>query len=324
MHGNVGRRLKLRDLETLLAVSQAGSMAKAATLLSVSQPAVSKAVSDLEVALGVALFDRTAKGVEATRYGSALAKWANAVFDDIRQGVKEIEFLSDPSSGELRVGATEPMIAGILPVILARLSGRYPRMGFRITPYGARARQYRDLRERRIDLTLGRALDPYSDEFRTDILFDEPLLVVAGSENPLVRRRKIALAELAEEPWTLPYGDTVVGQMIAEAFRASGLDVPRSGIVCNSVQMHCSLAASGPYLAMLPESLLRFGQFDKLRVLAVDLDVQPVPVGITALRNRAISPIVDLFIQCAREIVRTQARAMGKVRPGSALLRTAR
>ena len=185
----VKRRLKLRDLETLVAVSQSGSMAKAAKLLSVSQPAVSKAIAELENTLGVPMFDRTAKGVDVTNYGRALVKWASAVFDDIRQGVKEIEFLSDPSSGELRIGATEPMVAGILPVILARLSAHYPRMRFQISAYGARAQQYRDLNERRIDLTLGRALDPASEEFRTEILFDEPLLVVALGQAPHTRPR---------------------------------------------------------------------------------------------------------------------------------------
>jgi len=304
----IERRLKLRELETLLAVSQTGSMAKAAKLLSVSQPAVSKAIAELEDTLGVPLFDRTAKGVEVTSYGRALIKWASAVFDDIRQGVKEIKFLSDPSSGELRIGATEPMVAGILPAILARLSAHYPRMGFQIIAYGARAQQYRDLHERRIDLTLGRALDPASAEFRTEILFDEPLRVVAGSGNSLVKRRRIKLAELAGEPWTLPYRDTVVGQMITEAFHASGIEVPQTGIICNSVQMHCSLAANGPYLAMLPESLLRFGHFSSLRVLPVDLDIRMTPVGVTVLRNRTINPIVQLFITCAREVARLPAQ----------------
>lgn len=303
-----GRRLKLRDLETLVAVSQAGSMARAATALSISQPAVSKAIAELEYTLGVPMFDRTPKGVEATVYGRAMLKWASAVFDDIRQGVKEIEFLSDPSSGELRIGATEPMIAGILPAILTRLSTHHPRIAFQIVGYGARAQQYRDLYERRIDLTLGRVLDPTLDEFRTDILFDEALLVVAGSGNPLTKRRRIRLADLAGEPWTLPYPDTVVGQMIAEAFHASGLKLPQSGIVCNSVQMHCSLVTNGRHLAMLPESLLRFGQFKSLKVLPVDLNVRAIPVGITALRNRTISPIVHLFVEYAHEVSKPLAR----------------
>ena len=298
------RRLKLRELETLRAVCQAGSMAKAAKVLSISQPAVSNAISELEDTLGVPLFDRTAKGVETTVFGRAFLKWANAVFDDLRQGVQEIEILSDLSGGEIRIGATEPMIAGILPVILERLSAQYPRMGFQITQYGARAQQYRDLRERKIDLTLGRVLDPTSAEFRTEILFDEPLLVIAGRKNPWVKRRRIELAQLVDEPWTLPHRDTVVGEMIAEAFRADGLDLPRSGVISNAVQMHYSLLATSRYLAMLPASLLRFGHFDALSVLPVDLDVRAIPVGITVLKNRAINSAAELFIECARGVAK--------------------
>jgi DNA-binding transcriptional LysR family regulator len=89
----VRRRLKLRDLDTLVAVAQCGSMAKAAAHLAMSQPAVSMAIADIEQTLGVRLLDRTAQGVEPNLYGRALLKWAAAVFDDVRQGINEIEFL---------------------------------------------------------------------------------------------------------------------------------------------------------------------------------------------------------------------------------------
>ena len=116
------RKVKLRDLDTLVAVAQAGSMAKAAKVLSVSQPAISNAISDLEHVLGVQLFDRVSKGVEPTPYGRALLKWALAVFDDLRQGVGEIEFLADPTVGEVRIGASEPMQGGFIPTVIDRLT----------------------------------------------------------------------------------------------------------------------------------------------------------------------------------------------------------
>jgi DNA-binding transcriptional LysR family regulator len=93
------RRVKLRDLRLLLAASQWGSMAKAATRLNVSQPAISKAVADLEDTLGVRLLDRTARGVEPTAYGQTLLKRGVAIFDELQQGVKDIAFLADPSAG---------------------------------------------------------------------------------------------------------------------------------------------------------------------------------------------------------------------------------
>jgi len=92
----IGRKIKLRDLHILLAVVQAGSMAKAGIQLAISQPAVSKAIAEMEHALGVPLVDRGSRGVEPTSYGRAIIKRSLAVFDELKQGIKEIEFLSDP------------------------------------------------------------------------------------------------------------------------------------------------------------------------------------------------------------------------------------
>src|SRR5712692_7660972 len=106
----IGRRIKLRDLHILLAVAECRSMAKAAEHLAISQPVVSKVIADLEHALGVRLLDRDRHGAEPTIYGAALLKRGTAAFDELKQGVKDIEFLADPTAGELRIGSTAPML----------------------------------------------------------------------------------------------------------------------------------------------------------------------------------------------------------------------
>ena len=118
----VGRRLKLRDLHILLAVARSGSMGKAATELAISQPSISKAIADAEHAVGLRLLDRGPQGIEPTIYGRALLKCGTAVFDEFRQGVKELEFLTDPGSGELRLGCTETMAAGFVSAVSDRVS----------------------------------------------------------------------------------------------------------------------------------------------------------------------------------------------------------
>src|SRR4029079_5255184 len=128
----IGRRLKLRDLHVLSAVVQWGSMAKAAQHLAVSQPVVSAAVSDLEHAIGVRLLDRSRRGGEPTIYGRALLKHGMVAFDALKQGVKEIEFLADPTAGELRIGCPEWISAGLLPVIIDRLLQKHPRIVFHV------------------------------------------------------------------------------------------------------------------------------------------------------------------------------------------------
>src|SRR5215470_2508238 len=112
------RRLKLRDLDVLLAVVETGSMGKAAKRLNISQPAISKAIVELEDALGVRLVDRSRRGIEPTPYGLALQKRGISIFNDLRQGVQDIDFLSDPTKGEIRIGTTEPVLSAIAaPVI---------------------------------------------------------------------------------------------------------------------------------------------------------------------------------------------------------------
>jgi DNA-binding transcriptional LysR family regulator len=314
----VRRRLKLRDLDTLLAVAQWGSMAKAAKHLSVSQPAVSRAIADMEHALGVKLLDRVAQGVEPTLYGRALLKSAVAVFDDMRQGVTEIDFLADPTSGELRIGATEPMIAGLLPAVLDRLCSRYPRFTFHVAQAAGIAHLQRELRERNIDILLGRVASQNAhDDLATEVLFDEPSFVVAGANNRWVRSRKLKLSELADEPWTLPRPDTVVGAYVTEMFRMNGLEAPRTAVICNSVQMHSALLAGGRFLSLFSRSMLQFSAHQmSVKILPVDLPRQPLPIGLVTLKGRTITPVAQRFIDCVREVARPLAGGQKPQRGG--------
>jgi DNA-binding transcriptional LysR family regulator len=308
----VGRRIKLHDLHVLLAVVEAGSMGKAAGRLNTTQPAVSRSVAELEHTLGVRLLDRGSDGVAPTQYGRALIGSSLAAFDELRQGVKNIEFLADPTIGEIRIGGNDAIIAGLLPTVFTRLRSHYPGIAIHVMQLAAVQQQYRELRERRIDLVLGRIAQPIEEDFSTEILFYERSFVVAGPKNRWLRRRKIELAELANEPWTLPTPDTLIGSLVANAFRASGLEFPRRAVATGSIHLHMALIASGPFLAILPGSMLRFApNRAALKVLPVELPIPPWPTGIVRLKNRTVSPAAKLFIECAREV----GKPLAKLRP---------
>ena len=153
------RRLKLRELDILMAVIQTGAMRKAADHLHMSQPAVSKAIADLERTLGVTLLDRSPQGVEPTQYGRALLRRGVAVFDELKQGVQDIEFLSDPGSGELCIGSSPALSEGIVLAIVDRLSRQYPRIVFHVV-LGGMPTLLTDLRERRMELGFARMSGP--------------------------------------------------------------------------------------------------------------------------------------------------------------------
>src|SRR5262244_3689272 len=128
----IGRRMKLQDLHVLMTVVQAGSMGKAAALLNTGQSAVSRSISDLEHAVGVRLLDRHRQGVEPTEYGRALLECGVAVFDDLRRGIKNIEFLADPTAGEVRIGTGHLLAPTFVSSVVDRLSRQYPRMVFHL------------------------------------------------------------------------------------------------------------------------------------------------------------------------------------------------
>jgi DNA-binding transcriptional LysR family regulator len=307
----VTHRLKLRDLRLLDAVVRSKSIARAAAQLNLTQPAVSKALSELEHMLGVRLVDRSRQGVEPTPYGRALLKSGVAMFDDLRQGVREIEFLSDPAAGDVRIAATEPIAAGVLPIIVTHLARQYPRISIYVTqsPIAVleyRTPQYRDLHERNVDLVLGPIVRPFAeDDLEAELLFEEKPVVVAGIRNRWVRRRKVELANLIDEPWCIAPPDTLVGSRCVEAFRACGLDVPKRTVLATSIQLYCGLLATERFLTILPDSLLRFsGKRLGIKALPIGLAVPPRLVGIVTLKNRTISSAAQLFIQTAREVTK--------------------
>jgi DNA-binding transcriptional LysR family regulator len=305
----VGRRLKLRHMEILMAVVETGSMAKAGTRLSISQPAISRAIAEMEHTLGVPIFDRGPKGVEPTQYGRALLKRGVAAFDEIAQAVKDIDFLADPSAGELWIGTTPGLAEGVVLAVIDRLSRQYPRIVVHIVQ-GGLLTQHEALRQRRIEFGFGGTTEPVSeDDIDAETLYEEPLIVVAALENPWARRRKIKLAEVVNEPWTWPAAGTVIDLLVTEAFRANGVDPPRATIYADAYSLRIRLAATGRFLAIVPASIMRFpGTPALIKVLPVELPTTRRKIGIITLKKRTLSPLAELFIECAREVAKPLAK----------------
>jgi DNA-binding transcriptional LysR family regulator len=308
-YDRIGHRLKLRDLHILLAVIERGSMAKAASDLAMSQPAVSKAIADMEHNLGVRLLDRNPRGIEPTQYGRAIIKRGIAVFDELRQGVKDIEFLTDPTAGELRIGTTEALAAGLVLTVVDRLTRRHPRIAIDVVATGPISKLCRDLMERNLDLLISRITESVVEEHEEHMvienLFDDTLFVVAGLKNPWTHRRKIELAELVNEPWTLLPSDSLASAAVVEAFRASGIEPPRTTVITPSLNLRNRLLATGRFLTVLPRfALMHPGKHPSLKALPVEFPNAPGTVAVLTLKNRTLSPLAEIFIETIRAIVK--------------------
>lgn len=304
----IGRRLKLSDLHILSTVVQWGSMAKAASHLAMSQPAVSEAIANLENTVRVRLLDRTPRGIEPTSYGRALLKRGHIVFDELRQGIRDIESLADPTAGEVRIASPEVPAAGLLPETIERLSRRYPHVIVRVTQANTLTLEFRELRERNVDLLLARIpATVVDDDIDIEILLDDPHFVVAGTRSRWARRRKVALAELVNEPWIFP-NTHVVRMLIKEAFEAHGLEAPSERVSASSILLRNRLLATGRFLSVLPKSVLRYNAKQwSLKALPIDLGIKPRPIAIVTLKKRTLSPVVQLFIEHLRAVANSMS-----------------
>ena len=305
----IGRRLKLQDLHVLMTVVQAGTMGKAAQRLNTTQPNVSRAIAELEHVFGVRLLDRHHQGITPTEYGRALLDCGTVVFDDLRQGVKNIELLADPGAGEVRIGSTNYTGETFVTAVIERLSRRHPRMTFHlVTSEDDTDRLYRELSERNVDFVIARKRGRLGDpKLAFETLYAPSSVVVAGSRSPWVRRRRIALAELMNEAWVLPSPEGIMGTTYLDIFHADGLDPPRIAVVATPPGARLNLVATGRFLSIIT-SVVRLSKRPEIAVLPVKLQYATAPVGLITLKNRTLGPTAQLFIDEAREVAKPLRR----------------
>jgi DNA-binding transcriptional LysR family regulator len=306
----IERRLKLHDVRVLMSVVEAGSMAKAAQRLGTSQPAISRSIADLEHTLGVRLLERSAWGVEPTQYGEAIIRRGLAVFDELRQGVRDIEFLADPTAGELRVGCPEAIASGPVLAVINRLTRRHPRILFHVMTGNAPS-THRGLVDRTIEVGITRVVGRLDEELlRVETLFDDELVVAAGARNPLTRRRRIDLADLAHERWVMPLQDSFTTALATEAFRERGLEPPHTTVVTPSASLRNRLLMTGDFLTFIHGFALAVpNKYPTIRPLPVAMPSARRPIAIFTLKKRVLSPLAESFIANIRSIARSLAKS---------------
>lgn len=300
----IGGKLKLRDLHVFLAVADHGNMAKAAQALAISRPVVSKTIAEMEQSLGVSLFDRSKHGVRATVFGRALEKRGLAIFDDLKQSVDELRFMSDPGSGEVRVGCTEIMAAGLVAAAIDQMSARYPRMAF-LMEVGSAATRLDLLRHRRCEVVIGRHRVTDADgDLAVEPLFYERLFIAAGPKSGLLRRRSLSLADLANEAWILTRDEVGDHSPLAEAYRTAKLARPKPRVVSDSLNLRKGLLPTGRFISTIPGSILPFAPPAEMKPLRIKLPRWQYPIAMIALKNTVLTPAARLFAERVRDLSR--------------------
>jgi DNA-binding transcriptional LysR family regulator len=231
----------------------------------------------------------------------------------LKQSIRDIEFLSDPTVGEVRIACMESLWFTLLPEVILRFSNQYPNVEVHADLTG-HSREFQGLRERKYDCMLQRVPPSFPeeraiDDLNVELLFDDTAVVAAGADSHWARRRKIDLAELIDEPWIFGARDTWHRAMVEDIFRERGLSLPKSSVTAMSIVLRARLLAAGPYLTIFVNSVVRrlIADHYAVKVLPVDLPARTFSARIVTLKNRTLSPVVERFLACVREVEKSLA-----------------
>jgi DNA-binding transcriptional LysR family regulator len=243
--------MDVRQLRNVLAIFDKGSIGKAADVLAISQPALTKSLRRLEDELQVKLFDRTSRGMKPTVYGECLRSHAQAISTGIHHLRDNLESLKSGLSGIVEIGAPPIVAPKVFPGPLAELAQERPNVLVRVST---------ELTPALIDLVQNGRLD-FAVTFIADevvprgcqrrSLFNDRLVIVARPKHPIAKAQQVSVRDVANYPWILPVRNNLHRQRLQLAFEAEGLPLPQATIECNSVPFIKAMIQSTDCIALV-------------------------------------------------------------------------
>lgn len=298
----LSRYLSLRQMRILLAVAEQGGVVRAAQMLHVAQPGISRALAELESGLRVKLFDRTPHGMSMTVFGEALLRRVRTIFAELHDAGEELKSLQDGAYGHMTIGLTPLLAAGALPRLLSALLVQRPGFALSVVE-GSADFLLAELRARNIDIVLGRTPPPAKRAGDLDYqhLYDEKLLLVSGPGNPLARRQRITLRDTLDQDWALPPPGSMLHRVIEETFSRRNLPLPAARAQASSPYLVLELVVAAKMVTLLPGSILANRQGRP--AVAVLMQAAPMPygaVGCMTLRAKQLTPATAEFVSILR------------------------
>ncbi len=284
-------RLKTRQLTLLMHLDDRRSILGAAEAANMSQPAASKLLAELEDTLGVALFVRHARGVEPTWYGEVLLRHARNALLELRQAQEEIADLKAGLTGHASLGTVVTSATGLVPMAVAELKARSPRLLINIEMDFSEV-LVRQLLEGKFDIVVARIHHP---ERLADLIFEpfgeEPHAMYARADHPLGRKRGLALKHLVGQSWVLPPRGNVLRDRLTVLFLAERLELPKEVVETASLPVIISLLQMSEMVSALPSDVVRpYCESGVLRELPIRLDLRLGEAGIITRREQELSP----------------------------------
>jgi DNA-binding transcriptional LysR family regulator len=306
--------LKLKHLQLLVALDQFRHLGRASEFLSLTQPAVSKTLAEVERLFGVALFLRSTRGTEPTAYGQTVVRFARSVLADFDRTRDELAAVASGAAGRVRVGAMVVAMPVLLAQAMARLKAASP-LTTVLVEEGDLTRLLPQLRLGELDVFVGRLEPGYAaPDLETEPLYEEPMCIVCGPRHALARRRAPDWADLAAARWVMPPPWASSRVKLHQLFYKHGLNPPVDVIESASFLVTLSCLRERGALGFWARSVAEHYQAQELiRILPVQAPMELPPVGLITLRGRLRPPAAEQLMACLRTVNPTGRDAAGAV-----------
>lgn len=294
--------IKLRHLQLVVALDEFRHLGRTAEFLSVSQPAVSKMLAEVESMLGLTLFDRSTRGTEPTSSGQAMVRFARSVLADYERTRDEIAAEASGAAGRTRVGS---MVVA-LPVLLAgavKLLKQKSVLATVMVEEGDLTHLLPKLRLGELDLFVGRLEPGYSaPDLVTEALFNEPMVVVVKPGHALTANKKPDWNDIANMPCVLPPPWASLRVKIEQTFYKFGLNPPADIIETSSFLALNTFVQQRDAAGFLARSVgMHFQKEGLLKVLPITVPIELPPIGMIVVRERRLTSSTEQLMGCLRE-----------------------
>lgn len=301
----ISNRLRMRHLRLLMVLDEHGSLRKAADVMSLTQPALTKSLHEIEELVGEPLFSRTPKGIKPNTLGEALIRYARLVHTDLGGLHKELTALKSGSIGNVHIGGIQALSNSLLPETVAFLKNEHPLLGITVE-IETSDQLLKALEQDKIDIVIARIPEGYPSENLDFVPFGAEVIVpVARSDHPEMHKRKVTLEALRKYCWVIQSQPAPLRMFFHQLFRDAGITLPSSTVETSSTLLSLSLLKESDMVSLQPVSLISY--YEKMNVigrLPISLSIKMNSYGLITRKNRiptaAMHVVAEAFLKHAR------------------------
>jgi DNA-binding transcriptional LysR family regulator len=299
----LSKGLTLRHLRLIVALDEYRQVSRVAQVMHITQPAVSKALAELEEGLGYALFLRLPRGIEPTAHGMSFVRHATSILDELDRARDELLALGAGASETLSVGAMTGSTFSLMPQIVAKMRERMPRLN--IAVYEASMETLMaQLRTNRLDVVLGGFSAAHeASDIVSHHLCDEVMRVVVAPQHRLTRMAALSWPDLQAHVWVVPPRTARLRGMLESALARHGIELPAHCVESVATGFVLGALMELQAVAFVSSRLARvYARHGLVQTLPLDVPDVMLRLRVLEMQGRTPTRAVELFRQCASSV----------------------